>query len=92
VVPVRYRCTACGNLTRFDVVTDRRTRAFHHFSVGGALTVEDEQVLSESVIEVSCRWCGHGRAVVVIEDGDTAAGDDVPPDTAGAPAGADTVA
>ncbi|MEZ5140950.1 MAG: NYN domain-containing protein [Acidimicrobiales bacterium] len=23
---VRYRCTACGNLTRFDVVTSRRTR------------------------------------------------------------------
>jgi hypothetical protein len=45
------------------VVTDRRTKAFHHFSVGGELSVEDEEVLSESVIEVSCRWCGHGRSV-----------------------------
>lgn len=61
--PTRYRCAACGNLTRFDVVTDRRTRAFHHFSVGGDLSVEEEQVLSEAVVEVSCRWCGHGRAV-----------------------------
>ena len=68
--PARYRCGACGNLTRFDVVTDRRTRAFHHFSVGGELSVEDEQVLSESVVEVSCRWCGHGRAIVVV-DGET---------------------
>jgi len=68
VAPVRYRCAACGNLTRFDVVTDRRTRAFHHFSVGGELSVEDEQVLSESVVEVSCRWCGHGRAVEVVDD------------------------
>jgi hypothetical protein len=66
--PVRYRCGACGNLTRFDVVTDRRTRAFHHFSVGGALTVEDEEVLSEDVVDVSCRWCGHGRAVEVVDD------------------------
>jgi hypothetical protein len=63
VPPTRYRCTACGNLTRFDVVTDRRTRAFHHYSVGGELVLEDEQVLGEEVVEVSCRWCGHGRAV-----------------------------
>ena len=62
----RYRCVACGNLTRFDVVTDRRTRAFHHFSLGGALSVEEEQVLSEQVVEVSCRWCGHGRGVEAV--------------------------
>jgi len=68
MAPVRYRCAACGNLTRFDVVTDRRTSAFHHFSVGGTLSVEDEQVLSESVVEVRCRWCGHGRAVEVLDD------------------------
>lgn len=54
----RYRCSACGNLTRFDVVARRRTRAFHHFSVGGDLTVEEEAVLEESVEAVTCRWCG----------------------------------
>ncbi|HET6811006.1 MAG TPA: hypothetical protein VFH50_08365 [Acidimicrobiales bacterium] len=63
MAPTRYRCSACGNLTRFDVTTTRRTRAFHHFTVGGELRVEDESVLSEEVDEVSCRWCGHGRAV-----------------------------
>jgi hypothetical protein len=57
----RYRCTGCGNLTRFDVVATRRTKAFHHFSVGGDLTVEDEEVLDEQVDDVSCRWCGAGR-------------------------------
>jgi hypothetical protein len=62
-VAIRYRCSACGNVTRFDVVTTRRTRAFHHFTVGGDLTVEEEQVLDEQVDDVSCRWCGHGRAV-----------------------------
>src|SRR5688500_2402003 len=46
-VVTRYRCTACGNLTRFDVTTSRRTRAFHHFTVGGELTIEDEEVLAE---------------------------------------------
>ncbi len=64
----RYRCTACGNITRFDVVSDRRAKAFHHYSVGGELTVEDVEVLSESVIEVSCRWCGHGRSIEVLDD------------------------
>jgi DNA-directed RNA polymerase subunit RPC12/RpoP len=65
--PVRYRCSACGNLTRFDVVTSRRTKAFHHYSVGGELTVEEENVLDERVEEVTCRWCGHGNAVEVVE-------------------------
>jgi hypothetical protein len=62
----RYRCAACGNLTRFDVTTSRRTRAFHHYTVGGALEIEDEEVLSESVDEVTCRWCGTGASVEVV--------------------------
>ncbi len=66
-MPVRYRCSACGNLTRFDVTSTRRTRAFHHFTVGGELVVESEDVLEERVEEVSCRWCGHGDAVQPLE-------------------------
>jgi len=67
-VPVgsRYRCTACGNLTRFDVTSTVQTRAFHHYSVGGELHVEDAEVLSESVDEVLCRWCGTGTAVEAV--------------------------
>ena len=64
----RYRCTACGNLTRFDVTTTRRTRAFHHYTLGGELEVEDEEVLDEQVEDVSCRWCGSGRAVEVLRE------------------------
>lgn len=64
----RYRCTACGNLTRFDVTMSRRTTAFHHYSVGGELTVEDEQVLDETVEQVACRWCGTGQSVVVLDE------------------------
>lgn len=59
----RYRCAACGNLTRFDVTSSRRTRAYHHYSLGGELSVEEEEVLSELVEDVSCRWCGSGAAV-----------------------------
>lgn len=73
LVGVRYRCTQCGNLTRFDVTATRRTKAFHHYTVGGQLSVEDEVVLSEAVEEVSCRWCGSGAAVEAIGSVDASA-------------------
>jgi hypothetical protein len=63
-VTTRYRCTSCGNLTRFDVTMSRRTRAFHHFTVGGELAIEDEQVLDQVVESVACRWCGPGSTVI----------------------------
>ena len=71
----RFRCSACGNLTRFDVVSARRTRAFHHFSVGGELTIEEEEVLDETVEAVTCRWCGATGASIeqlAIEEPDRA--------------------
>jgi hypothetical protein len=67
--PVRYRCTSCGNLTRFDVTTTRRTRAYHHYTVGGELSVEDEDVLAEDVESVECRWCGPAGKVEPLPDG-----------------------
>ncbi|MEI8002234.1 MAG: hypothetical protein WCI50_12865 [Actinomycetes bacterium] len=65
----RYRCAGCGNLTRFDVVATRRTRAFYHYSVGGDLVVEEETVLEESVEAVECRWCGASGATIQTVDG-----------------------
>jgi len=55
-------------LTRFDVTATRRTTAYHHYSVGGELVVEAEDVLDERIEHVSCRWCGHGTAVEVLEE------------------------
>jgi hypothetical protein len=60
----RYRCDGCGNVTRFDVVATRRTRAFHHYTIGGDLEIEDEDVLDERVEQVTCRWCGASGARV----------------------------
>ncbi len=73
----RYRCAACGNLTRFDVTTTRRTRAFHHYSLSGELSVDDTEVLAETIEMVSCRWCGSDRAVERRHPG--ASGDDEVP-------------
>jgi hypothetical protein len=58
----RYRCRGCGNVTRFDVVATRRTRAFHHYTIGGDLSVEEEEVLEEQIERVTCRWCGASDA------------------------------
>ena len=66
----RYRCDSCGNVTRFDVTTSRTTKAFHHYTVGGELEVEEVTVLSHHVDEVVCRWCGNGRNVTELADGE----------------------
>jgi hypothetical protein len=58
-----YRCGACGNRTRFDVVETKRVRTFHHFTLGGEVTIEDEEVLDRAVEAVVCRWCGSSSDV-----------------------------
>lgn len=60
------RCTACGNLTRFDVTVSRRVKEFRHFSVGGDLTVESAEVLDEEVEQVVCRWCNASGDVIEV--------------------------
>jgi hypothetical protein len=79
VATTRYRCTACGNLTRFDVTTTTTVRAFHHFSVGGELAVEDPEILAESVDEVVCRWCARPGTVEIVEE--SGAGEAPPTET-----------
>jgi hypothetical protein len=71
----RYRCRACGNLTRFDVVTTRRTRAFHHYAISGELAVEEETVLDERVEQVSCRWCNASGTAIEVLDPERAGSD-----------------
>ena len=60
----RWRCTLCGNLTRFDVA--RRTRAveYVHVDLSGAPSVEERELLQDVVEHVTCRWC---KAVDTVE-------------------------
>jgi hypothetical protein len=53
----RWRCTRCGNLTRFDVTRSTRAREYLHLDLAGEPTVEEREVLAETVEEVRCRWC-----------------------------------
>lgn len=62
-----FRCDACGNKTRFDVFENKRVREFRHFTLGGDVTIEEEEVLESSVERVVCRWCGSADQIVVEE-------------------------
>ena len=64
----RYRCNACGNLTRFDVVETTSIRSFHHYTVGGELSIEEPEVIATTIESVTCRWFGHGRDVEVLNE------------------------
>ena len=61
----RFRCDACGNVTRFDVIETATTRRYQHFDLGGDSWTEDEEVLERSVRSVTCRWCGRDDRVQV---------------------------
>lgn len=53
----RWRCSRCGNLTRFDVIRRARTREFVHVDLAGDPAVEETEILEEVVESVRCRWC-----------------------------------
>ena len=53
----RWRCTLCGNLTRFDVLRSTRAREYVHADLAGAQAVEERELLEDVVEHVTCRWC-----------------------------------
>lgn len=62
----RWRCAHCGNLTRFDVVRTSRVREYVHLDFAGEPRVEETTVLSETVEQVACRWCGGTETVELV--------------------------
>jgi hypothetical protein len=61
----RLRCAACGNATRFDVVTRRRTAAYWHYTLAGELSVTEERDLEGAIEQLRCRWCGSDQVDTV---------------------------
>jgi hypothetical protein len=59
-----YRCDACGNKTRFDVFETKKVRTYQHFTLGGDVTIEEEEILDHDVERVVCRWCGSAESIV----------------------------
>ncbi len=62
----RWRCGACGNLTRFDVVRTATTREYWHLELAGDPRVEDVVTIDHAVSSISCRWCGRNDAIEVV--------------------------
>ncbi|MEM9561411.1 MAG: hypothetical protein AAGA93_02270 [Actinomycetota bacterium] len=62
----RYRCGACGNLARFEVVMNRRVREIHHVGVDGTLVGHRSELISEATETVVCAWCADSDRVEVI--------------------------
>ena len=62
----RWRCTQCGNLTRFDVQRTITSREYWHSNLAGEPVIEERTVLREQVESVRCRWCGSTDAIVTV--------------------------
>lgn len=70
----RWRCGRCGNLTRFDVVRTSRVREFVHLDLAGEPSVEERDMLADTVESVRCRWCDTEGTVELVERPAAAAG------------------
>jgi hypothetical protein len=62
----RWRCSRCGNLTRFDVTRSSRVREFLHLDLSGEPRVEETETLSEQYEQIRCRWCDAVDAVELV--------------------------
>lgn len=60
-----FRCRHCGNKTRFDVVEVVRRRRYYHYTLGGEVTVDEEDVLSHAAESITCRWCDRNDGIEV---------------------------
>ncbi len=62
----RWRCSACGNLTRFDVVRRATVREYWHLDLAGEPVVEETETLTSTLVSLACRWCGRTDSVQVV--------------------------
>ncbi|MDH4116551.1 MAG: hypothetical protein OEX04_19710 [Acidimicrobiia bacterium] len=41
-------------------------KRFHHYSLGGDLEIESEEILDRVIEEVRCRWCDRSDGIEVV--------------------------
>jgi hypothetical protein len=70
----RWRCSRCGNLTRFDVTRSSRVTEYVHLELSGEPRVEESRVLEETVESVRCRWCDAEGTVELVARPDSVPG------------------
>ena len=67
--PMAYRCSHCGNRTRFDVLEAVRRRRYHHYTLGGDLEIEEEEDVEATVESITCRRCDRSDGIEDFELG-----------------------
>ena len=75
----RWRCSRCGNLTRFDVHRTRSTVEYWHLDLAGEHSVAQTEVVAERVERVRCRWCDTDGTVELVPRPVVGADATVPP-------------
>lgn len=70
----RWRCSLCGNLTRFDVTRSLRARDYVHLDLAGDSTIEEREVLADTIERVQCLWCNQADTVELVPRADSAEG------------------
>lgn len=68
----RWRCTLCGNLTRFDVTRSSKVVEYVHLDLAGEPKVEEREVVSETIESVRCRWCNAVDQIELVDRPGTA--------------------
>ncbi|GAA1364644.1 hypothetical protein [Streptomyces beijiangensis] len=68
----RWRCTLCGNLTRFDVTRSSKVVEYLHLDLAGEAKVEEREVVSETIESVRCRWCNAVDQIELVDRPDAA--------------------
>ncbi|MGP3984359.1 hypothetical protein [Streptomyces sp. KR80] len=63
----RWRCTLCGNLTRFDVTRTTKAVEYVHLDLAGEPTIEERDVVSETIESVRCRWCNAADQIELVD-------------------------
>lgn len=71
----RWRCSLCGNLTRFDVQRTVRSREYVHVDLAGTQAVEEREVVAETVDRVTCRWCRRPDSIELVPRPQATVGD-----------------
>lgn len=66
----RFKCTACGGLTRFRIKRSLIVEIYYHQTIAGDIIPETPEVLCDEIVSAECVWCGHGKNVEQIDRGD----------------------
>lgn len=45
------------------MVDSVRRKQFHHFTLGGDLEIESEEILEQTIESVTCRWCDRSDGI-----------------------------